>query len=665
MKTLRLFLLLFILLAGCQAAAPTVIPGDSTLIATATSTGELSAGPTASMTPTLTPGPTATSDARLPPEQWREWPVVPVVTGRAIEIYRLGQALGNNTHAFSKVGDCQSVKAAFMGFYDIPERVPPFNPEYLYLEETLDNFAGYFNTDGQAVKGGYTAATVLSPFRSNPDFCLAGENPLECEFRITKPIIAFVSFEYWWEGRTAENYENYMRQIIELTMEHGVVPILSTKADNIEGDHSINLTNARLAHEYDLPLWNFWRSVQNLDYYGLDRNRDDGFHLSDEGWNYRSFTGLQALDSIWRGVRDATALALATPELTPEAVVSTGFQPTPAGGPWLSSAAHQVVFGAARREGEAYLPMGVFLYDFEDGTRVQILGYGWDFQAASPDGTTILVNLGSSLYMTDGKTLTLLSSEYYSLGNTGAMYLADGSILYIQKNGAGTALVKQNSSGDEEVITQPTDAPIDLYPSTDGINIAWESGICSSYLVCDRQGAWLTNLESGVSRFLSGITNPLIDQAGTAMAYEYSTGIGTSNLAFATADGIPTRNYPLWGDILEDYAWQPGGDWLAVHLAIRVEHSGKITDGTNYLIDPGTFTTQQLPSLLLLNPSLLWSRDGTRLAWLGTGWLTDKYVIHLFEVDFETNTTTNLTGAMDLADPSYIYVTNSAWLAVP
>ncbi len=169
------------------------------------------------------------------------------------------------------------------------------------------------------MKGGYTAATVLSPFRANPDFCLAGENPLECEFRITKPIIAFVSFEYWWEGRTAENYENYMRQIIELTMAHGVVPILSTKADNIEGDHSINLTNARLAHEYDLPLWNFWRSVQNLPLYGLDPIRDDGFHLSDEGWNYRSFTGLQALDSIWRGVRDATTLALATPEPTPDA----------------------------------------------------------------------------------------------------------------------------------------------------------------------------------------------------------------------------------------------------------------------------------------------------------------------------------------------------------
>ncbi len=224
--------------------------------------------------------------------------------------------------------------------------------------------------------------------------------------------------------------------------------------------------------------------------------------------------------------------------------------------------------------------MGVFLYDFEIGTSVQILGYGWDFQAASPDGKTILVNQESSLYRTDGQTLTLVSNEFHSLGNTGAMVLADGSILFIQETGTGTALVKQSSpGGDPVILTQPTDAPIDLYPSTDGVNIAWESGMCSSYLVCDRQGAWLTNLSTGESRFLSGISNPLIDPAGTAMAYEYSTGIGTSNLAFATADGIPTRNYPLFGDILEDYAWQPGGDWLAVHLAIRVEHSGKITDG--------------------------------------------------------------------------------------
>ena len=144
MKTLMKFLLFVVLLAGCQSATPTSIPGESTPVGTATATAELAPPPEAIIAPTLPPEPTATSDARLPPEQWQDWPVVPVVTGRAIEIYRVGQAMGNDTHAFSKVGDCQSVRAAFMGFFDIPERYN-LGPDYQYLQEAIDNFTGYFN----------------------------------------------------------------------------------------------------------------------------------------------------------------------------------------------------------------------------------------------------------------------------------------------------------------------------------------------------------------------------------------------------------------------------------------------------------------------------------------------------------------------------------------
>ncbi len=229
---------------------------------------------------------------------------MPSATARAIEIYQAGLAMGNNPHAFSKTGDCQNIKEAFMGFFDLPDRYN-LGTDYQYLQETIDNFSGYFNTDGQAVRGGFNAATVLSPLWADPEKCLPGENPLECELRTTKPSFVFISFEVWWPERTAETYEKYMRQVIDLVIAHGAVPILATKADNIEGDHSLNLTTARLAYEYDLPLWNFWLAVQPLPDHGMDKVRNDGFHISTEGWNVRSFTGLQALDSVWRGVRDA------------------------------------------------------------------------------------------------------------------------------------------------------------------------------------------------------------------------------------------------------------------------------------------------------------------------------------------------------------------------
>jgi hypothetical protein len=94
-----------------------------------------------------------------------------------------------------------------------------------------------------------------------------------------------------------------LRQIIEYVISQGAVPILSTKADNMEKDYSINLTTARLAYEYDLPMWNFWLAAQPLGDHGIDLQRD-GFHITVQGWNERSFTFLQTLDHLWKELRD-------------------------------------------------------------------------------------------------------------------------------------------------------------------------------------------------------------------------------------------------------------------------------------------------------------------------------------------------------------------------
>jgi len=256
--------------------------------------------PTITLTPSITPTPTP--DLRLAPERWKEWPVIPAITNRAIQIYKEGIKLGNDPRHFGKVGDCQCVNAAFMGFYDHPERFT-FSKENAYLKETVDYFAGSFDRVSAAVKGGFNVASVLTPLQSDPAICSAGETPLQCEFRLHKPSIVFISMETGFTGRTAATYEKYMRQIIEFVIAKGALPILATKADNVEGDHSINLATAKLAYEYDLPLWNFWRAVQSLPNRGMDATRPDGFHISVEGWNVRSFTALQVLDAAWKAVR--------------------------------------------------------------------------------------------------------------------------------------------------------------------------------------------------------------------------------------------------------------------------------------------------------------------------------------------------------------------------
>jgi hypothetical protein len=120
-----------------------------------------------------------------------------------------------------------------------------------------------------------------------------------------------VSMETWWGKKPTEDYEKYMRQVLDYIIAEGAVPVLATKADNLEGGYAINQVIARLANEYDIPLWNFWAVVQPLPNQGL---RDDNFHLTfDENkfddpdvmtraWPWRNLTALQTLDSFYRAV---------------------------------------------------------------------------------------------------------------------------------------------------------------------------------------------------------------------------------------------------------------------------------------------------------------------------------------------------------------------------
>ena len=214
----------------------------------------------------------------------------------------MGQAMGNDPTRFSKLGDCHSITAVFLALYDRPGSYGiPSGREYLF--ETIRQFAGSWSRESMAVKAGLNDAAALSPLWADQKYCESGETPLECELRLNKPSFLIISLEAPWNGRTPEVYENYLRQILDITIAHGVVPILATKADNLEGDHSINLTTARLAYEYDLPLWNFWRSVQDLKDGGIDLARDN-FHLTIEAWDRRSYTALVALNSVWpRAIR--------------------------------------------------------------------------------------------------------------------------------------------------------------------------------------------------------------------------------------------------------------------------------------------------------------------------------------------------------------------------
>lgn len=252
-----------------------------------------------------TPAPIATFD----PNKWQDLPVIPVVSEGAREIYIHGLSLGNDPHAFAKVGDCQNVPSMFLSIFE-HEEFYSLREEDARLEETIQWFEGSFSRESEAVRRGFNAASVVSPLWADPASCDPGETPLDCEIRLHQPSIALVSLETWWEG-DPDKYEQYVREILETLIDRGILPVLATKADNLEGDHRINKILVRLAYEYDIPLWNYWRAIQSLPNQGL---MEDGFHLTfaenhfDDpeammaAWPWRNLTALQVLNSVWQGV---------------------------------------------------------------------------------------------------------------------------------------------------------------------------------------------------------------------------------------------------------------------------------------------------------------------------------------------------------------------------
>lgn len=258
---------------------------------------------------TATPAPIATPTHKDPlaADAWKDMPVIPTeISDRARAIYEYGLFLGTDPTHFSVIGDCQNVSSYFMSAFDKPGEYE-LGPEYSYLQPTIEYYSGSFSRKSLAVKGGFNAAAVLSPLRSDPKSCNKNESPLDCELRTWKPSIVIVSMETWWSEKPAEEYDKYMRRVLDRIIETGALPIIATKADNLEGDHAINATVAQIAYEYEIPLWNFWAAVQPLPNHGLS---SDNFHLTfarnffddrqrmKSAWPWRNLTALQTLDLV-------------------------------------------------------------------------------------------------------------------------------------------------------------------------------------------------------------------------------------------------------------------------------------------------------------------------------------------------------------------------------
>ncbi len=253
--------------------------------------------------------PTATRASWLAPADWRSLPVIPTVSDRARAIYQSGLSQGNHEHAFSKIGDCESQAVWYLVDFDHGPGAYSLGP-YEYLQPAIDYFPGSFERVSAAAKASFNAASLMNPLWSDHAVCQPDESPLACELRIWRPSLALVMLGTNDSPRPA-NFAGNLRKVLDYLVGRGVLPVLATKADDLEGDGSINATIASLAAEYDIPVWNYWRAMQPLPNHGLlpdgahltnGPNRFDDPNAMQSGWAVRNLTALQALDAVWRGV---------------------------------------------------------------------------------------------------------------------------------------------------------------------------------------------------------------------------------------------------------------------------------------------------------------------------------------------------------------------------
>jgi LysM repeat protein len=229
------------------------------------------------------------------------------VARRVREIYSTGQTTGNNPRAFSKLGDSTIENPYFLARFDEPGR---YNlGDWSQLQPVLDYYAGSFGRESLAVMRGLRAAAALDPLWANRSSCFATESPLACELRVQRPSLIFIRLGSN-EG-SSESFDKYLRQVVELCIAQGVVPILGTKADRREGsDNAHNNAIRQIAADYAVPLWDFDLVAQTIPGRGLG---NDGVHLTSfythdytqpealaRGYGVHNLTALIALDEVWR-----------------------------------------------------------------------------------------------------------------------------------------------------------------------------------------------------------------------------------------------------------------------------------------------------------------------------------------------------------------------------
>jgi LysM repeat protein len=286
----------------------TPTPAQGASVATATPAAEVTESAALEASPTRKPAPVLAERVSeingVPIEQIIVLPPVVVENMRAT--FADGQVQGRNAQSFAKIGDSTIESPFFMDRFDTGS----YNlGKYTYLQRAINYFSGSFARQGPSVRRGMHAWTLFDPMWTDYEGCRSGESPVECEFRLQNPAFVFIRLGSNDVGRQ-DLFTSSMKKLVELCLKEGIIPILGTKADNLEGGDQNNQILRDLAEDYDVPLWDFEKVAQTLPNNGIG---EDGVHLTifyphdyslpeglQTGYGVHTITALMMLYELWR-----------------------------------------------------------------------------------------------------------------------------------------------------------------------------------------------------------------------------------------------------------------------------------------------------------------------------------------------------------------------------
>jgi hypothetical protein len=294
-----------------STATPTPAPATATPIVVTATPGKPTPTIDPNATPTLTPTPSPTP---LPPDNVNGIKIdqfvimPPAVQANVKQIFAKGQQLGNNAQRFSKVGDSIIEQPHYMVKFDTPD----YNlGQYAYLQDVLNYYRGSYGRDSLSVRRGLHSWSWNNPTWADKDQCLPDEGPIACEYRVHKPSVSFIVLGSNDVG-VPDYFRKSMEELVQFTIDQGVIPIIVTKADRHEGESNINNIILReTASKFNVPLLDFDAVAGTMPNRGIDPA--DGTHLTfyyahdysvpvafTKGHALHDLTSVIMLDELWR-----------------------------------------------------------------------------------------------------------------------------------------------------------------------------------------------------------------------------------------------------------------------------------------------------------------------------------------------------------------------------